>query len=132
MRISDWSSDVCSSDLYDASRTHAAAQLQQMISRTVRVTVNHVRHVLLLHRRADRRLVDVHDRRGFVALFGAALVAQSTGDLVPRVARQTHEQPLPERAARRMAPGLAADIVARSEKRRDGEEGVGTGISLGM
>src|SRR3546814_10945480 len=59
---------------YDASRTHAAAQLQQMISRTVRVTVNHVRHVLLLHRRADRRLVDVHDRRGFVALFGAALV----------------------------------------------------------
>src|SRR3546814_9283165 len=31
MRISDWSSDVCSSDLLDAHMRHRAAQLEHMI-----------------------------------------------------------------------------------------------------
>src|SRR3546814_11329685 len=78
MRISDWSSDVCSSDLRSTSRTTVAPGMARLMDRMARV--------------AGRVLTGMREPAGFVP--GLTAADQAVGDLVERAAADLDEPPI--------------------------------------
>src|SRR3546814_3833605 len=106
MRISDWSSDVCSSDLIDDGGEVIAQQPVEHIEHDDGTSVADMRRVI------DRRAADIHgDARGAFAL-GHDLF--SMGMRVVETKRTGHAL-YPRNLARRTPWGL------RSEERRVGK-----------
>src|SRR3546814_19857883 len=73
MRISDWSSDVCSSDLYEVGTLAQVLQLLKLPDGTIKVLVEGV---------SRARVDDVGERDGCLA--GRGVVVESTATRDPR------------------------------------------------
>src|SRR3546814_17308677 len=126
MRISDWSSDVCSSDLVDVEDDARTADLLQIGDRIAQFAFEHP-----LHARVDRQRERLTARRGV----GQPILegALDPGDALSLGIGETEDM---RRAgglrikARLFAGAFAADLAAtvhrraRSQARRAGNEGV--------
>src|SRR3546814_19322470 len=105
MRISDWSSDVCSSDLAAELRLHRLLPVTDAEQRDARIEdrLRDARATLVDHRRGAAREDDATGSHPFEGFLGRV-----------------------ERRDLAVDAGLA-DAAGRSEERRVGKEGVRTG-----
>src|SRR3546814_14225720 len=118
VRISDWSSDVCSSDLLEQARRHAAAE-QRREGREDVVVIVEVADAIEAEQQMD--LLEVAllaaiaapvDRGIGCAVAGEAAVCDGPGHaraevLVPELSRGGHHHPLRAAAATQGAPTSA-------------------------
>src|SRR3546814_19911879 len=115
MRISDWSSDVCSSDLMPRAEVLSLEEIDRIASAFVR------RGVRRLRLTGGEPLV----RRGIEVLVDKLGRHLRTGALDELTLTTNGSQP------DRHAVALAAAGGTRSEERRGGKEGVSTGRARG-
>src|SRR3546814_15042248 len=112
MRISDWSSDVCSSDLVKTEREHLR----------VRGVASQAMEQQAMLQGVTKGVSRVHSSAGLVDAFADAVRTAVTGRAGPAVLE------IPEDIF--FAPAadetMAADPAARSEERSVGKEGVST------
>src|SRR3546814_7935199 len=99
MRISDWSSDVCSSDLRTAHRGGG-------INRRVH---NRLDHIHPLDDMAERGIAQIVAGRGGIGIEARPLIAHHDRELAARRARLEPRDR--ERAAHMMHPGLAGGLM---------------------
>src|SRR3546814_13090277 len=109
MRISDWSSDVCSSDL------GAADRVNQAFLATVQI----------VELRLGDAVVDVDRGKGQLALLGDVIKTMDAGRGFFRHALQRLDRP-GQIAGVRRDERLQRALELRSEERRVGTEGVST------
>src|SRR3546814_17689619 len=115
MRISDWSSDVCSSDLADG--IDALGRLAALIERRVDIGYS----AADARRQRGAHGTDVHADHGIQGI-AVEQLAGGLGDIIPRAAGIDGDQV----QFADMPPAGAVDFIDNSEKRCLGKQGVRT------
>src|SRR3546814_11981407 len=127
MRISDWSSDVCSSDLAQIQRLEAQLGFEIFDRKGRSAHLNRKGHQVLLQAQELLRLYD--NLGGGTAeltasvLINIGAIASVQRSYLPDALARFHKH-CPQRRTR-ILPGVSMEWVNRSEERRVGNECVG-------